>query len=244
MISSKQDGHTLLIGNNATNFIPALAKAPKYHPINDLTPIALLQDVPNILVVHSSVPPVLVRPSRASEGQSGKLQQCHCRHRKLFTCCGRVAEYHDRQQNSPRSIQRWCRSAASIVNRSRSNRRDADPQCASGYAVGSVESLGRDIAGGNAFRSCQRLRHLPKPCPAMMPTTGTDCTDHRMSPEQILAAIAEASDQALASSAMRDFARDGGTAIVRMKPAEFSNFARDDFEKWSKLIADAGLEKN
>jgi len=56
VIGSKPDGYTLLIGNNATNFIPALAKAPKYHPINDLTPIALLQDVPNILVVHSSLP--------------------------------------------------------------------------------------------------------------------------------------------------------------------------------------------
>ena len=43
---------------------------------------------------------------------------------------------------------------------------------------------------------------------------------------------------------MRDFALNGGTEISKMTPAKFRDFAREDFEKWSKLINEAGIEKN
>ncbi len=56
VINAEADGYTLLVGDNSTNsFIPALAKTPRYNPTVDLTPISLLLDVPNVLVVHPSV---------------------------------------------------------------------------------------------------------------------------------------------------------------------------------------------
>jgi tripartite-type tricarboxylate transporter receptor subunit TctC len=50
------DGYTLLVGNQGLLSIwPQLTKVP-YDPVKDLAPIVLLVSVPNILVVHPSVP--------------------------------------------------------------------------------------------------------------------------------------------------------------------------------------------
>ena len=50
------DGYTLLVGNQGLLSIrPQLAKVP-YDPVKDFAPIVLLVSVPNILVVHPSVP--------------------------------------------------------------------------------------------------------------------------------------------------------------------------------------------
>jgi len=50
------DGYTILIGNQGLLSIrPQLTKVP-YDPVKDLAPIVLLVSVPNILVVHPSVP--------------------------------------------------------------------------------------------------------------------------------------------------------------------------------------------
>ena len=50
------DGYTILIGNHAVlAMLPHLQKMP-YDPFKSFTPVMLLVTVPNILVVHPSVP--------------------------------------------------------------------------------------------------------------------------------------------------------------------------------------------
>jgi tripartite-type tricarboxylate transporter receptor subunit TctC len=62
--------------------------------------------------------------------------------------------------------------------------------------------------------------------------------------EPILAKVADAVGKALDSKAMRDYAKDGGTEIQKTTPQEFKNLAREDYEKWAKLINEAGIPKN
>src|SRR3979490_2289863 len=51
------DGYTALFGTNGTLAIgPALYKNLKYDPVTDLTPVGLLHKLPNVLVVHPSIP--------------------------------------------------------------------------------------------------------------------------------------------------------------------------------------------
>jgi tripartite-type tricarboxylate transporter receptor subunit TctC len=51
------DGYTALFGTNGTLGIgPALYKNLKYDPVNDLAPVGLLHQLPNVLIVHPSVP--------------------------------------------------------------------------------------------------------------------------------------------------------------------------------------------
>jgi tripartite-type tricarboxylate transporter receptor subunit TctC len=51
------DGYTVLFGTNGTLAIgPALYKNLKYDPVHDLAPVGLLHKLPNVLIVHPSIP--------------------------------------------------------------------------------------------------------------------------------------------------------------------------------------------
>jgi tripartite-type tricarboxylate transporter receptor subunit TctC len=70
---SPPDGYTLLMGAVATHAInPTLYGKVPYDPIKDFAPVALVAQVPNILVVHPSVPartvPELIELARARPG--------------------------------------------------------------------------------------------------------------------------------------------------------------------------------
>jgi len=59
---SPPDGHTILMGAVATHAInPHLYRTLPYDPVRDFTAIALVSQVPNILVVHPSLPVKSVR---------------------------------------------------------------------------------------------------------------------------------------------------------------------------------------
>jgi tripartite-type tricarboxylate transporter receptor subunit TctC len=59
---SEPDGYTALFGTNGTLAIgPALYKNLKYDPVNDLAPVGLLHRLPNVLIVHPSIPATNLR---------------------------------------------------------------------------------------------------------------------------------------------------------------------------------------
>jgi len=56
------DGYTALFGTNGTLAIgPALNKNLKYDPVHDLAPVGLLHQLPNVLIVHPSIPAASLR---------------------------------------------------------------------------------------------------------------------------------------------------------------------------------------
>jgi tripartite-type tricarboxylate transporter receptor subunit TctC len=48
---SAPDGYTILVSTNSTHAVAAVLSKPPYDPLRDFTPIALLADSPNILVI-------------------------------------------------------------------------------------------------------------------------------------------------------------------------------------------------
>jgi tripartite-type tricarboxylate transporter receptor subunit TctC len=74
------DGYTLVMGNAALSLSQSLYKRLGYDPARDFTPIAMLGSVPNVLVVHPSVPAQSLRqlvllarkqPGKLAFGSSG-----------------------------------------------------------------------------------------------------------------------------------------------------------------------------
>ena len=69
---SAPDGHTLVIVTSTFTMTPALQKVP-YDPVRDFTPIIMLAAVPNILMVHPSLPAKtlkeLIQLARARPGE-------------------------------------------------------------------------------------------------------------------------------------------------------------------------------
>ncbi|SEK15823.1 Tripartite-type tricarboxylate transporter, receptor component TctC [Variovorax sp. OK605] len=71
---SPADGYTLLMGHIGTLAInPSLYPKLDYHPLRSFTPVAWVARVPNVLVVHASVPartlPELIALAKARPGQ-------------------------------------------------------------------------------------------------------------------------------------------------------------------------------
>lgn len=74
VVRSPPDGYTLVLGASSTHVVsPQVLKGIRYHTINDLTPIGLVARIPNVLVVHPSVPahtvPELVAYAKANPGR-------------------------------------------------------------------------------------------------------------------------------------------------------------------------------
>jgi tripartite-type tricarboxylate transporter receptor subunit TctC len=56
------DGYTALFGTNGTLAIgPALYKNLQYDPVHDLAPVGLLHQLPNVLIIHPSIPATNLR---------------------------------------------------------------------------------------------------------------------------------------------------------------------------------------
>jgi len=68
------DGHTLLAVAASFTMSPSLYKKLPFDPVNDFAPISLLSSLPNILVVHPSLPVKSVKDLVAhAKAQPGKL---------------------------------------------------------------------------------------------------------------------------------------------------------------------------
>ena len=71
--NARPDGYTFLFAVSAHTINPAMRKNDKYDPIKDFTPIALIADVPHILVVGKDVPAnnlkELIALAKASPGK-------------------------------------------------------------------------------------------------------------------------------------------------------------------------------
>ena len=71
---SAPDGYTILLATASIAVSPALYSNPGYDPLKDLAPVARLTSIPNILIVHLSVPAKTLRQFiNLARARPGKL---------------------------------------------------------------------------------------------------------------------------------------------------------------------------
>ena len=71
---SAPDGYTILLATASIAVSPALYSNPGYDPVKDLAPVARLTSIPNILIVHLSVPAKTLRQFiNLARARPGKL---------------------------------------------------------------------------------------------------------------------------------------------------------------------------
>ena len=103
---SPPDGYTDADGQSRRpGDAPHLAKSLPYDPFKSFAPIILLVTVPNILVVHPSVPAnSLQGADRLRQGQSRQAELCLARHRRVRPHRGGAAQAARRHRHRARAV--------------------------------------------------------------------------------------------------------------------------------------------
>ena len=99
---SPNDGHTLLLTSVSLTISPSIYKNLKFDPVRDFTPITQIAAVPNVMVVHPSVPAKslkeLIQVARAHPGKlsfgSGGVGSSNHLANELFKSLARINIVH------------------------------------------------------------------------------------------------------------------------------------------------------
>jgi len=235
------DGYTLLMGIATITINPSMHRKLPYDTLRDFAPVSQVATVPNVLVVHPSVPAKTVkelialarsRPGQITYASAGVGSQLHLA-MELFLHLAGIKMVHVPYKGSGGAfVDLLSGQVATMTTTALS----AAPHLRSGRL--------RGLAVTSARRS-PALPDLPTIAEAALPgyeavqwygvfaTGGT--------PREIVVKLNAAIVRALHDPGVRErFAADGGE-VVGNTPDEFSGLIRADIAKWAKLIRDTGI---
>jgi tripartite-type tricarboxylate transporter receptor subunit TctC len=239
------DGYTLLIGNIGPNAInKSLYQRLPYDPAADFTPITLAVRVPNVLVLHPSVPARSVRElieiARARPGEltfasSGSGQSPHLSGEWFASAAG-VRMTHVPYRGAAPSMQDLL---AGNVNMIFENITNALPH----VRAGTLRAL--------AVTSARRSSALPE-LPTIAEAAGLEGFDVSSwfgmfgpagMPRPVVERLSTEIRAYLALPATRETLSRLGAEVAGGTPEEFAAFVRAEIAKWAAVIERAGIAR-
>lgn len=236
------DGYTFVLVAAGVAINPSLYRNVPYHPIRDFAPISLGITVPNILVVHPSVPVKSVQElvaavkarqggftfASAGNGTSGHLAL------ELFRMISGTSFVHVPYKGGGPALQE---TVAGQVQALFSIALAATPQ----IKAGKVRAL--------AITSAQRSPVAPElPTVAESGYPGFEVIGWfgwlapAGTPKAIVGRLNQEIVKALALPEVKDRLLNLATVPVGDKPEEFARFIRSEHDKWAKVIKAAKIE--
>jgi tripartite-type tricarboxylate transporter receptor subunit TctC len=232
---SPPDGHLLLIAPASFTIGPHLSRNPAYNPVTDFAAINLVADVPFVMVVPEALPVRTVKdfltlaktsPNKLTFGSVGVGTPQHLGG-ELFKLSAGVDLIH-----VP------FRGATAVIPDLLAGRID--------MFIGAINSLLPLIREGKlralATTSRQRIASIPD-VPTMAEAglpdvevgSGVGLVAAAGTPPEIVAAI-------IAEPGFRERMAAIGVDVVGTTPAAYGKILSDDYAKWGKLIAAAGIK--
>lgn len=241
VIRAPADGHTIFLGHIGTHAVnPHVFAKLNYDP-EDLKPVTLLITVPNLLVVHPSVPAMNVReliahakakPGALSYGSPGSGSSGHLA-AELFKSLAGVDIVHVPYKGAAPALQDLMGGQVHVLF-------DTLAQSLPQSKAGKVRAL--------AVTTLQRQAVAPEvptmdeqgfagwetgPWFGLFLRTGT--------PEAAVAKIHQEAVKALLAPEVRDRLTALGAAVVGNSPEEFAAFIRTEHARWGKVVREAGI---
>ena len=241
---STPDGYTLIFNSSSALVIgPNLVRKPAYDPLRDLAPVIRVASAPNVLVVHPSLPAKSVkqllalakqRPGEINFASNGTGTLSHLTV-ELFKLRGGVNMLHvPYKGGSPAVIDTMAGHTSALFS--------AFPTVSAQVRAGRLRAL--------AVSSARRAAVAPE-LPAVAETLpGFESSQWwgLFGPAGIPAAVVTTLNtevrKALALPDVRKRLAADAAEPIGGTPAECLEFMRADYEKWRKVISDAGLRKN
>src|SRR5262245_25114733 len=239
---SPPDGHLLLIAPASFTIGPHLARNPAYHPITDFAAINLVADVPFVMVVPEALPVRTVKdfvalaktsPNKLTFGSVGVGTPQHLGG-ELFKLNAGVDLIH-----VP------FRGATAVIPDLLAGRID--------MFIGAINSLLPLIREGKlrplAATSRQRIASLPD-VPTMAESgfpgfevgSGVGLVAPAHTPPEIIETLNREITKIIETPGFHERMAAIGVDVVGTTPGEFAKIISEDYEKWGKVIAAAGIK--
>jgi tripartite-type tricarboxylate transporter receptor subunit TctC len=232
------DGYTLIVGSVGPIAVnPTLFKKLNVNPLVDLVPVVQIADVPNVLVVHPSVPAKTVdefvayakaNPGKLNYGSTGVGTSSH------------LSGFMLNKRTGAETTHVPYKGA------------DALKDLLAGrvqYMFATIPSVIQHIHAGKlraiAVTSARRSRSLPD-APTVIESgfPGFEAGSWfgffapRGTPEPVIAALNKAVNEALPSLEAQ-MIREGADPVGG-SPAQFGQFVQKEYEKWKLIVRDSG----
>ena len=242
---SAPDGYTIMVasvGGLAVN--TNLYRGLTYHPLRDLAPISWATSGSNVLVVHPSVPVKSVqeliayakaRPDKLSYGSSGAGNAGHLAG-ELFKGMAGIRMVHIPYKGGAPAMISLLAGEVQVVF---SSAPTAVPQVKAGKI--------RGLAVTTARRSVI-LPELPTVAEAGLPGFEADnwygVVTTMKTPRPIIERLHAEIVRALHLPEVKQTLLTQGLEVRTSTPEEFGSYMRLEFDKWAKVIKDAGIVAN
>ena len=242
---SAPDGYTLLIasvGGLAVN--TNLYKGLSYHPLRDFAPVTWATSQSNVLVVHPSVPAKSVKelialgkaqPGKIIYGSSGAGNAGHLA-AELFSNMAGVKMVHVPYKGGAPAMIDLLSGQIQLIF---SSAPTAVPQVKAGKI--------RGLAVTTAKRSTV-LPDLPTVAEAGLPGFEADnwygIVTVMKTPRPIVQRLHAELVKALHAPDVKQILFSSGMEVRTSTPEEFGAYMKSEFEKWAKVIKDAGIVAN
>ncbi len=241
-VRAAPDGYTLLIGTTALSSSVTLFPKLPFDPQRDLAPVSLVVTMPNVLVVHPSLPAKSIRellalakanPNTLNSGSAGVGSSNHLA-LVLFNMLSNAGISHVPYKGAAPAV-------ADVMG-------------------GHVSMTFAPIAAVVPMIKAQRLRALGVTAAARtaifpeIPTiaeggvAGYDAAGWnglflpRAAPRELVMRINATLKESLSSPRLKDVLVNAGADAVGNTPEEFSKFFQSEIVKWGKVVRVAGIK--
>jgi tripartite-type tricarboxylate transporter receptor subunit TctC len=237
------DGYTLCVASISSHgTVPALYRKLSYDAVKDFAPITLWVTIPNVLVVHPSVPAqstkdlialAKAKPGELRIGTQGNGSSQHLATELFKIMAGNLNTIHVPYKGSGASIMGVITGEVAVLFPTLAL---SQPHIQSGK----IRAL--------AVTTSQRLDEMPN-----LPTVADTVPGFEMvswigllatarTPRAIVSLLHETSVKALAAPEMRKTLSAAGMNVASSSPEEFGTFIQQEIAKWTKVARTARIE--
>lgn len=241
---STPDGYTLLVTSSSALVIgPNLMQKPPYDPLRSFSPIVIISSAPNVLVIHPSVPAKNVqelitlarqRPGLLNYASNGAGTLSHLTG-ELFSQRTGIKMVHIPYRGAPPAVIDTMAGNVSLLF--------------SAYPTVSVQIQAKRLRA-LAVTSSKRasiapdLPSIAETLPGFESNQWWGMFGPAGMPSEVVNRLNASVQQALTMADVRKRLAADAAEPIGGSAAECEKFLHEDFEKWRKVIKDAGIKAN
>ncbi len=240
---SAHDGYTLMMGTIGTHAInySLYSKLP-FHPVRDFTPIGLVGESPNVLVIHPRVPANSIadlialakaKPGQLNYGSSGAGTSVHLS-AELFNTMAGIKTVHVPFKGASEALAALLGGQTDLMFASLSS---SIPLIKSGRL--------KAFAVTGAHRS-PSIPELPTVAEAALPGFAAAAWYGFVGPagipKPIVATLNKAAIAALGTPEVKGRMFASGVEVRTSTPEEFASFIKTEMEKWARVVKASGAK--